>query len=434
MNMYADVLIVGTGVAGLYTSLNLKNNLKIVMVTKNTLDDCNSYFAQGGIATARDREDIEGLIQDTLEAGQYKNNEQAVRILAEESIININNLISLGVKFDMKDDELHYTREGAHRVNRIVHCKDKTGEDVTKTLIENVKSKRNITIIENAELVDLINKGDTCIGGKILKHSGEVNIIAKATVLCTGGIGGLFLNSTNSRSLVGEGLGIAIRNNIEVSDISFIQFHPTSLYSENEGRRFLISEAVRGEGAYLKNVYGDRFVNELLPRDVVSKAIIDEEKSTMSKFVYLDITHREKDYIINRFPTIYCKCKELGIDITKDKIPVTPAQHYFMGGIRVDTFSRTSMKNLYASGEVSCTGVHGANRLASNSLLEALVFSRRAAIAINRSIGTMKVLHKNEGIETHTDNLEGLLYINKKTVIEEIIKVRGDLKNELVSC
>lgn len=434
MNMYADVLIVGTGVAGLYTSLNLKNDLNIIMVTKNTLDDCNSYFAQGGIATARNRDDIEGFIQDTLEAGKYKNNEQAVRILAEESITNINKLISLGIKFDMQDNEIHYTKEGAHRVNRIVHCKDKTGEDVTKKLIDNVKSKKNVTIIENAELVDLINRDNICVGGRILKDSTEINIISKATVLCTGGIGGLFLNSTNSRSLVGEGLGIAIRNNIDVSDIPFIQFHPTSLYSENNGRRFLISEAVRGEGAYLKNVYGERFINELLPRDVVSKAILDEEKSTNSKFVYLDITHKDKNYIMNRFPTIYCKCKEVGIDITKDKIPVTPAQHYFMGGIKVDTFSRTSMKNLYASGEVSCTGVHGANRLASNSLLEALVFSRRAAVSINRTIDTMKEFYKNEGTENHPDNLESLLYINKKTVIEEIIKVRGDLKNELVSC
>lgn len=434
MNMYADVLIVGTGVAGLYTSLNLKNDLNIIMVTKNTLDDCNSYFAQGGIATARNKDDIEGFIQDTLEAGKYRNNEQAVRILAEESIININKLISLGVKFDMQDKEIHYTKEGAHRVNRIVHCKDKTGEDVTKKLIENVKGKKNVTIIENAELVDLINRDNICVGGRILKDCKEINIISKATVLCTGGIGGLFLSSTNSRSLIGEGLGIAIRKNIEVSDISFIQFHPTSLYSEKDGRRFLISEAVRGEGAYLKNVHGERFVNELLPRDVVSKAILDEEKSTNSKFVYLDITHKDKDYIVNRFPTIYRKCKELGIDITKDKIPVTPAQHYFMGGIKVDTFSRTSMKNLYASGEVSCTGVHGANRLASNSLLEALVFSRRAAIAINESIDTTKKVYKNEVIENHTDNLRSLLYINKKTVIEEIIKVRGDLKNELVSC
>ncbi|MEJ8553190.1 L-aspartate oxidase [Tepidibacter sp. Z1-5] len=434
MKVYADVLIVGTGIAGLYSALNLKNNLKVIMITKEKVDDCNSYLAQGGIATARDKYDIENYIQDTLKAGQYKNNEEVVRILAEESIDNINNLIKLGVKFDTVDGELQYTREAAHCKNRIVHCKDRTGGEVFNVLLKRVKEKSNIQIIEQSCLIDIIEKNNTCFGGIAVKNNEVINIYSKITILACGGIGGLFKNSTNVKTLTGDGISIACKHKINLKDINYIQFHPTSLYEKGENRRFLISEAVRGEGAYLLNKRGIRFVDELLPRDVVSKAILNEESKSNSECVFLDITHKNSQYIVDRFPSIYEACINKGIDMTKDRIPVTPAQHYFMGGITVDTYSRTSMNRLFACGEVSCTGVHGANRLASNSLQEALVFSRRASIIINDYIDEIE-LNKLEFDESYNCvNAANIRQENVKIALNELIKVRGDLKNELVNC
>ncbi|WFD08905.1 L-aspartate oxidase [Tepidibacter hydrothermalis] len=434
MKVYADVLIVGTGIAGLYSALNLRNNLKIVMITKEKVDDCNSYLAQGGIATAKDKYDIENYVQDTLKAGQYKNNEEAVRILAEESIDNINNLIKLGVKFDTVDGELRYTREAAHCNNRIVHCKDRTGGEVFNVLLKRVKEKSNIQIIEESCLIDIIEKNNICSGGIAVKDNEVINIYSKVTILACGGIGGLFKNSTNVKTLTGDGISIACKHKINIRDINYIQFHPTSLYEKGENRRFLISEAVRGEGAYLLNKRGIRFVDELLPRDVVSKAILNEELKSNSECVFLDITHKNSQYIVDRFPSIYEACINKGIDMTKDRIPVTPAQHYFMGGITVDTYSRTSMKRLFACGEVSCTGVHGANRLASNSLQEALVFSRRASIIINNNIDDIQ-FNKLEIDESYNCvNASNIKKQNIKIALNELIKVRGDLKNELVNC
>ncbi|CAH2214287.1 L-aspartate oxidase [Tepidibacter aestuarii] len=433
MKVYADVLIVGTGIAGLYSALHLKNNIKVVMVTKEKVDDCNSYLAQGGIATARDKYDIESYVQDTLKAGQYKNNEEAVRILAEESIDNINSLIKLGVKFDSADGNLKYTREAAHCKKRIVHCKDRTGKEVFDVLLKRVKEKNNIEIIEESCLIDIIEKNNTCFGGIAVKGNKVINIHSKITILACGGIGGLFKNSTNVKTLTGDGISIACKHKINLKDINYIQFHPTSLYEKGDNRRFLISEAVRGEGAYLLNSRGMRFIDELLPRDVVSKAIFTEELQSNSEYVFLDITHKNSQYIVDRFPNIYEACINKGIDMTKDRIPVTPAQHYFMGGITVDTYSRTSMNRLFACGEVSCTGVHGVNRLASNSLQEALVFSRRASIIINDYIDDIELNKLTFNERYNCINASNVKQENVRIALNELVKVRGDLKNELVN-
>lgn len=434
MDIVTDVLIVGTGVAGLYTVLNLDENLKIVIISKGEVNECNSNWAQGGISVARGYEDVDLFVQDTLKAGQYKNDVNAVKILAKESIENINALIKLGVDFDRTEDELNFTREGAHSINRIVHYKDKTGNRVEEVLLNNVKNKKNITFYKNCCLVDILKKDNICTGGICIKDNKQINIYSKVTVLASGGIGGIFKNSTNERSITGDGIAIGIKNNIKVKNINYIQFHPTAFYSESSSneRKFLISESLRGEGGKLINNKGKRFVDELLPRDVVSKCILEEENKTHSKNVYLDVSFMSKDFLEKRFPTIYEECLKNGIDISKQPIPVTPAQHYFMGGIEVDLYGRTSMENLYAFGEVSCTGVHGANRLASNSLLEALVFPKRGAENINKSINDIEIIYSEVSELDH--NSEYYQEMNKKILLDTIAELRGDIKNELVTC
>lgn len=433
MNISTDVLIVGTGIAGIYSALNLDKNLNITMITKSTVDECNSYLAQGGISTAINEDDIMPFVQDTLKAGSYKNDLEAVKLLASESIGTIKNLISLGVEFDKKNGKLDYTKEGAHRINRIVHCADETGKRVFQTLLKELLKRKNIEILENTTLIDLISENNNCYGGIALSGENIINIHAKDTILATGGIGGLFKNSTNQRTLKGNGVAIALKHNIKLKDLNYIQFHPTGLYESNtKGKKFLISESLRGEGAKLININGERFINELLPRNVVAKAILNEEKKTHSKCVYLDTTNMPKDFLKERFPLIYNECKDRNLDITKENIPVTPVQHYFMGGIKVDSFSKTSMNNLFACGEVSCTGVHGANRLASNSLLEALVFSMRACTFINKNIKNTKTKFINENISI--EKAHNIYNSNEKIVLKELLKVRGDIKNELVNC
>lgn len=432
MEMNVDVLIAGSGVSGLYCALNLNKNLNVLLISKSKLTDTNTYLAQGGIATARSKDDIPSFIEDTLKAGKYKNKLESVKVLAEESIENIDNLMNIGMNLDKSENKILYTREGAHSINRIVHSKDHTGEIVADTLINEVKKHENITIYEDTYLCDLININNKCVGGIIFKDGKQINIHSKVVVLATGGIGGLFKNSTNQRIMTGDGIAIALRNNVKLENLQYIQFHPTALYEKNtDAKRFLISEAVRGEGGLLFNSKGERFVNELLPRDVVSKAIYGEIKKFKVPYVNLDISFKDKDYIENRFPSIYNHCFEKGINITKEPIPVSPAQHYFMGGISVDLYSKTSMENLYAVGEISCTGVHGANRLASNSLLEGLVFSRRAAISINNEIANIK-LHKIEAEKTFTKcEVENLKKENRKIVIQELKRRSEDLHDEL---
>lgn len=434
-----DVLIIGAGVAGLYFGLNLDPKIKVTIVTKENLGKCNSYLAQGGISTEKDFKDKESYMEDTLRAGEYKNDVEAVKILIDESRENIEKLVELGVPFDKNGETLDYTREGAHSTFRIVHCKDETGKCVTETLIKEVKKRSNITVIENVNIVNLIEQENKCFGAVGLLDEDKVcKIYSKYTVLATGGIGGLFKSSTNERSIRGLSLSLAVRNNIKLKDVNYIQFHPTALYEENgEKKKFLLSESLRGEGGKLFNFNNESFVDELLPRNVVTKAILDEEKKTNKPYVYLDISCMEGNFIKERFPGIYSGCLERGVDITKGKIPVTPAQHYFMGGIEVDSYSKTSMDNLFSCGEASCTGVHGANRLASNSLLESLVFSSRGAKYINSHIKDISNID-TKIIEKLTEQYkikEILKYKeeNEMLALEKIIESRGDLENELVS-
>ncbi|HBI7095757.1 TPA: L-aspartate oxidase [Clostridium perfringens] len=431
MKRVADVLIVGSGVAGLYASLNLREDLEIIMVSKKSVNLCNSSLAQGGIAVARGKEDFQSFIEDTLKAGKYENNIDSVRVLVEESMDNINKLIDLGANFEKDENGVLFTKEGAHEINRIVYHKDITGKHVEDILLENVKRRKNIKIIEDCEMVDIYHRGNRCIGALFNKDGQDLSIYAKMVILATGGIGGLFKKSTNERIITGDSIGVAIRNNIEIKDLSYIQIHPTAFFSKkSEEKRFLISESVRGEGGKLLNCNGERFVDELLPRDIVSKKIYEEMKKTNSNNVFLDVSFMEKSFLQNRFPNIYNKCLEEGIDISKEPIPVAPAQHYFMGGIKVDLNGKTSMENLYAFGETSCTGVHGANRLASNSLLEALVFSRRGSLEINSNIDNLELIIE----ERECEDLDKYRLLNRKILIDEICRLRGDIKDELVTC
>ena len=392
-NKYVDVLIVGSGIAGLYSALNLRDDLDVMVVSKDKIDCTNTSLAQGGISVARDINDVPYFIEDTLKAGKYKNDVQAVKVLTRESIENVDTLVALGLDVD-KDDEGNwdYTKEGAHCVNRIIHTQDNTGENVEKTLVENVLNRKNIKVYEDTFLVDIIEKNNKCIGAILFKGNKQINVFAKSVILACGGIGGLYKNSTSQRILKGDGLAVALRHNVELKDINYIQIHPTAFYDESDDeRRFLISESVRGEGGKLYNINGERFVDELQPRDLVSQAIFKEMEKTNSPYVLLDISFLDENYLKNRFSTIYNKCLEKGTDITKEPIKVSPAQHYFMGGIKVSLDSETSMENLYAVGETACTGIHGANRLASNSLLEGLVFSKRAANLINHKTDTFNL-------------------------------------------
>lgn len=430
MNLEQDVLIVGSGVSGLYCALNLDENLNVLVVSKSTIENNNTYLAQGGISTARNIDDIESFVEDTMKAGQYKNRVEAVQVLADESIENVGQIVEYGMPLDKENGEIDYTREGAHSVNRIVHSKDNTGEVVFKTLLKEARARENITLIEDAYLLDILKDGNKCIGARIFKSQKEIHVFSKVVVLATGGIGGLFKNSTNQRHLTGDGIAIALRNNIKIENLEYIQIHPTAFYEENsEGRRMLISESLRGEGAKLLNKNKERFVDELLSRDVVSKAIFEQMEKDNLPYVCLDATHLGSEYLINRFSFIYNECLARGTDITKEYIKVSPAQHYFMGGIHVDLDSKTSMENLYAVGEISCTGVHGANRLASNSLLEGLVFSKRAAKNINSVIDNIKV--KFMDIPDMDIDIEQVKKENKILVIKEIERTSEDFGDEL---
>ena len=384
--MKTDVLIVGCGVAGLYCALNLPRDKKIIIVTKSDTESSDSFLAQGGICVQRDDSDYDSFYEDTMRAGHYENKAESVDIMIRSSRKVISDLIYYGVDFEMKNGDLAYTKEGAHSKPRILYRGDQTGKEITSKLLKAVKALENVTILEYYTMVDVINVDNECYG--IIGHDKNGNysaIEANYTVLATGGIGGLFEHSTNFRHLTGDGLAVALKNGIKLKNIDYIQIHPTTLYTEKQGREFLISESVRGEGAILLNSKGERFVNELLPRDVVANAIFTEMKKEGTKHVWLSLEPIPKEEILSHFPNIYQKCLDEGYDITKEPIPVVPAQHYFMGGIEIDKNGATSMKRLYAAGETACNGVHGKNRLASNSLLESLVFAGRAASDITDS-------------------------------------------------
>lgn len=375
-----NVIIVGTGAAGLFCALNFPQDVNITIISKDRFDRNDSYLAQGGICVLRDNNDYDKYFEDTLKAGHYKNDKQAVEIMIKESPAIIDELINLGIDFERENGDLKYTLEGAHSSPRILYHEDLTGKEITSKLFNAVSQRKNIIMLEYTTMIDIISWDNECKGIVIKDRENNISeIYADYVVLACGGIGGLYENSTNYSHLTGDAVAIAIKNDIKVQDLDYVQIHPTALYSEKKGRRFLISESVRGEGAYLYNANMERFVDELLPRDVLTKEIKKQMKKEGSKHVWLSVAHLESDEIKKRFPNIYRKCLKEGYDITKEPIPVTPAQHYFMGGIKVDTYSQTSMKHLYAAGETSCNGVHGANRLASNSLLETLVFAKRCA-------------------------------------------------------
>lgn len=378
--MNTDIVIVGSGVAGLYCALNLPEYKKITIVTKDEAPKSDSFLAQGGICVLRDEADFKAFYEDTMRAGHYENDPDSVEIMIRSSQEVIRDLVFFGAKFEKDGEEFTYTREGAHSNPRILFHEDETGKEITQNLLNTVRNRRNITLIENLTMVDLICYNNECKGIIGKDSKGEfVSITADYTVLATGGIGGLFKHSTNYRHLTGDALAVALKHGVKLQHIDYIQIHPTTLYTKKDGREFLISESVRGEGAILLNSKGERFVNELLPRDVVANAIFDEMKKEGSEHVWLSLAPIPEEEIRTHFPNIYQRCLEEGYDATKEPIPVVPSQHYFMGGIDVDHFSKTSMERLYAVGETACNGVHGKNRLASNSLLESLVFAKRAA-------------------------------------------------------
>ena len=443
MNLTTDVLIVGSGVAGLYCALNLPDNLQVTVITKAKVYECDSYLAQGGICVLRNDGDYNSYFEDTLRAGHYENSKESVDIMIKSSRMVIEDLVKFGVDFTKdKAGNFIYTKEGAHSVPRILFHEDITGKVITEALIKEVQTRKNIKLIEYLTMIDVISseiKGVRRCRGIVAVYSGKdsytsdklITIEAANTVLACGGIGGLYEHSTNYEHLKGDAIGIAIKNGIRLRNIDYIQIHPTTLYTEKPGRAFLISESVRGEGGILLNAEGKRFVNELLPRDVVTEAIFTEMKRTGAKHVWLSMENIDKKEIVGHFKHIYEKCLEEGFDCTKEPIPVVPAQHYFMGGIDVDSYSRSSMKNLYAVGETSCNGVHGKNRLASNSLLESLVFAKRAACHIgmnrNNKVSDTKfyeISKKFQEKNKYYKDISALFEMYKSSIFEEIERER----------
>ena len=390
-NLQADVVIVGTGVGGCFSALNLSEDLSIIMITKSDLESSDSFLAQGGICVLHDDDDYDSYFEDTMRAGHYENRKESVDIMIRGSQDVIHDLIGYGVDFAKEDGKLLYTREGAHSRPRILFHEDITGKEITSKLLAQIKTRKNIQIMEYTTMTDILISKGACAGIEAeTSDNKNIYIHADQTIFASGGIGGRYKHSTNFPHLTGDSIDIAKKHGIRLEHLDYVQIHPTTLYSKKPGRRFLISESVRGEGALLYDKNGNRFIDELLPRDVVTKAIQEQMKKDGTDHVWLSLEKIPKEIILSHFPNIYQHCLEEGYDATKEWIPVVPAQHYFMGGIWVDSDSHTSMPNLYAVGETSCNGVHGKNRLASNSLLESLVFAKRAA----RKIMSEKQMNK----------------------------------------
>lgn len=357
-------IVVGSGLAGLTSALTLAKYRQVLLISKAALKDCATNLAQGGIAAVTTAKDsFSSHIRDTLTAGAFHNNKQAMEILIKSAPAAIKWLREQGVKFD-KNPSL----EAAHSYRRVLRISDFSGREIEKVLLKKIKQNKNIKVLENCSVRDLLVENKQCFGVRTTK-----NIYSEKVILATGGLGQIFAYTTNPKVATGDGLAMAYRAGCKVVDLEFIQFHPTAL-KDNSSPLFLLSESLRGEGAYLVNEKGERFISELAPRDILARAIVKEQKKGE---VYLDISRRGKKFIKKRFPNIYHELKRRGFNLVKEKIPITPAAHYSCGGIKVDSYGRTNIANLFAFGEVACTGVHGANRLASNSLLEAVVFPRR---------------------------------------------------------
>ena len=381
--MNTDILIAGSGCSGLYCALHLPADKRITIITKSAAIKSDSWLAQGGICVLRDEEDFQSFFDDTMKAGHFENDKKSVEIMINSSRDVISDLVTYGVDFDSDSDgSFNYTKEGAHSKPRILFHQDVTGKEITQKLLNEAMNRENITILEHTTLLDIICKGNKCYGVVIALPDGTIKAVsAEYTVLACGGIGGLFRHSTNYKHLTGDSVAIALKHNIKTRDLDYIQIHPTTLYSEEaDERSFLISESVRGEGAKLYDKNHKRFVNELLPRDCLTAAIREQMKKDGTEYVWEDLRTIPEKELDHHFPNIVGHCAEKNFDVKKECIPVVPAQHYFMGGIKVDHNSRTSMERLYAVGENACNGVHGKNRLASNSLLESMVFAKRAAI------------------------------------------------------
>lgn len=433
-NYKTDILIVGTGASGLFAALHCPIDKNILMITKDAVENSDSFLAQGGICVLRDENDYDSFMEDTLKAGHYENRRESVDIMIRSSREVINELIGYGVDFAKQENgELNYTREGCHSKARILFHEDITGKEITRNLLKAVQKLPNVHILEYVTMLDLIKQDNTCFG--ILakdKNDEYLTIEADNTILASGGIGGLYEHSTNYPHLTGDAIAIALRHNIKLENPDYVQIHPTSLYTNKPGRSFLISESVRGEGAKLYGKDGKRFANEVLPRDLMTAEIKKQMAKDNMPYVWLDMTVLGKDVILNHFPHIYEKCLEEGFDVTKQWIPIVPAQHYYMGGIHVDKYSKTTMNNLYAVGETSCNGVHGANRLASNSLLEGLVFAKRA---VNKIHDDENAQHKKydidfaqlaNNVQQNIDREKIILAQEyKKVIFNEMDKVRS---------
>jgi L-aspartate oxidase len=423
-----DVIIIGAGIAGLFAAIKAAKERKVLMITKKALTESNTRYAQGGIAAVISDEDSFAYHrQDTLIAGAGLCDHAAVDVLVQEGPEGVRDLIKLGTQFDLENGELALTQEGAHSMRRILHAHgDATGAEIVRALSEKALKHPNIEIWHDHFVVDLITNQGECCGALVIKPSGEKVVVhGSATVLCSGGAGQLYRYTTNPEVATSDGMAIAYRAGASVRDVEFIQFHPTSLCYPG-APRFLISEAVRGEGAVLRNIRGERFMEkyhpqlELAPRDIVARAIVSEMELTKSTFVYLDITHESAEMVKNRFPTIYETCMQFGLDLATDWIPVAPAAHYMMGGVETDLFGETTLKRLFACGEVSSTGVHGANRLASNSLSEAIVFGRRI-------VGKVLQLTDKVPLPEELENLQ-----RKEAVHQAIVEKRLKLQKILV--
>lgn len=382
--MKTDFLVVGSGIAGLNFSLNVVKYGRVTIVTKKEIMESNTNLAQGGIAAVSRQEDSVQLhIADTLNVGSGLSNKRMVTILAKQGPAAIRNLLSFGVTFDKENDELHLTTEGGHSIARVLHSGDSTGKEIEKAMTESVRENRDIEVYENCFAIDLLLNDRECVGVKTLdiKKRETCEIFARVTALATGGIGYVYQSTTNPEIATGDGIAMAFRADAKIEDMEFVQFHPTAL-NISGAPHFLISEVLRGEGAILVNASGERFMLnydsmvELAPRDIISRTIFNELKKGP---IYLDIRHKGKNFILERFPMIHQECLKYDLDITKDLIPVSPAAHYICGGIKTNEYGETSVSNLLAFGECACTEVHGANRLASNSLLESVVFSSLGA-------------------------------------------------------
>ncbi|HOJ10286.1 MAG TPA: L-aspartate oxidase [Clostridiales bacterium] len=438
---YYDVIIIGSGIAGVYTALEIPEKNNILILTKETLEISNSVLAQGGIAVSLDKGDSPELhLKDTLYAGAGLCNEESVWVLVSEAALNIEKICEYGVKFDRKSpEELAFGREAAHSKSRIIHAGDTTGKEVLDKLISVVKTKPNVKIKERSFAIDLLTENNETKGVIVYdEDTSKLKIYLSHVVVCaTGGYGQLYENTTNPEVATGDGTCLAYRAGAELMDLEFIQFHPTVLFHP-ENKSFLISEAVRGEGAILKNINKERFMPayhemaELAPRDVVSRAIFQEMKKTGSDHVYLDITFKGKEYLENRFPNIYKTCLNYGIDISKDYIPVAPAEHYCMGGIKTNIHGRTNIKGFYACGEAACNGIHGANRLASNSLLEGLVFGHKIGIEITDYIDEKEGKLPEYQVKYSTDRIKKDINIDTYKDINKAIDkktVKNDIKS-----